>query len=386
VVGGKTPGVLNVTPIFWTPPGATAIPTSYIASEEQFLTDVGASDNQPGNVFSGLQQYTNGASAHLRLQITTGPAIVTSDPYPTASADKCTHDTGAVYANGTPYTGCVTAQGILDETSHVISTHSLPVDTSHAYVLFTAQGVEGCEGTANGAHSGVCTANKASTVGYCGWHSSTYGSPTLLFLSMPWPVFNSSTNATCEVVDSGYNQFPQGTQTAAAQVEDSVLSHELSETITDPTTDGWFAVDGSEIADLCVGHGGTVTGPAGAGWNQTLNGRHYILQEEFSNATYAKNVNAGCLQAWTSPSVAVTAPATVVHGSTVHVSCSPASAASMTSSLSSCTWKVDGVTVPPTTRTTVTFVLRAAGMHTVTATVIDVAGFSGTSSTTVHAT
>ena len=386
VAGGTTPGSLVVTPIFWVPPKTTPIPTNYELLQSQFLTDVAVAGAQPGNVFSGLQQYTAGSLGRLHLSITAAPQIVVTDALPTATADRCSHDVGPVYADGSSYTSCVTSQGVYDEVNHVVSTYHLPVDSRHAYSLYMAEGVEGCEGTQNGAHGGICTATPASTAGYCGWHSSSFGSTAqLLFLSMPWPVYHSATGATCEVTDAGYNQFPHGAQNAAGDVELSILSHEIAETVTDPTSSGWTAVDGSEIGDLCTGAGGVVSGPAGQSWNQTLNGHHYILQEEFSNATYAKNANAGCLQAWTSPTVVVSAPSTVVHGATIHVSCSPASAASVMSSLS-CTWKVDGVTVPPTTRTAAAFVLSAVGMHTVTATVTDAAGFSGTSTATVHAT
>ena len=383
VTGGNSPGALTVTPIYWTVPGTMTLPSNYSSFQSQFLNDVAAAANQPGNVFSGLQQYTAGPLGRLHVHVTAGSPIVVSDAIPTGSADHCAHDTGAVYADGSGYVSCVTAQGVFDEVKNVVISRHLPVDSAHAYALFTSEGVEGCEGKSNGASGGICTANKASSSGYCGYHSySVGGSEQLLFLSMPWPVYRSATGGTCGVVDGGYNQFPDGLQGAAGDVEVSVLSHEISETLTDPTQSGWITVDGAEIGDLCTGVSGTVVGPSGKGWSQVINGHHYVLQEEFSNATYAKNANRGCLQAWAAPSLTVVAPTSMKHGVPFVVTCTPSTALA---TLSPCKWTLDGVAVPKSTSTSATITLADAGSHVITSTVTDVAGFSTTASATVLA-
>ncbi len=40
---------------------------------------------------------------------------------------------------------------------------------------------------------------------------------------------------------------------------------------------------------------GAFDGPSGAMWNQTVNGHHYLTQEEFSNKEYAPGLG-GCVQ------------------------------------------------------------------------------------------
>ena len=63
-----------------------------------------------------------------------------------------------------------------------------------------------------------------------------------------------------------------------------IASHEHNETITDPRWNGWYDASGYEDGDKCAwiyGHlSGTTTGGQ---YNQTINGHHYFLQEEYSN-------------------------------------------------------------------------------------------------------
>jgi hypothetical protein len=54
-------------------------------------------------------------------------------------------------------------------------------------------------------------------------------------------------------------------------------------------------VAGFEIGDECNFVYGPVQGPAGQFFNQTINGHHYLTQEEFSNRDFLKT-GGGCLQ------------------------------------------------------------------------------------------
>jgi hypothetical protein len=100
------------------------------------------------------------------------------------------------------------------------------------------------------------------------------------------------------------NPFDQGfPNDVNADTTINTISHEHNEAITDPLTDqanlAWIADDGpmgkpqDEIGDLC-GYdfapelGGT---PGTTAWNQVINGDHYDLQAEYSNA------DGGCVQA-----------------------------------------------------------------------------------------
>jgi hypothetical protein len=66
------------------------------------------------------------------------------------------------------------------------------------------------------------------------------------------------------------------------------------ESITDPNTfNGWFDARGEENGDDCAYVFGAWTGTPGALFNQTINGHHYVTQEEFSNADWANTDHAG---------------------------------------------------------------------------------------------
>jgi hypothetical protein len=89
-----------------------------------------------------------------------------------------------------------------------------------------------------------------------------------------------------------------------------MLSHEASESITD-YNGAWFDVNGFENGDECAyTYGAPLGGGAGTLYNQVVNGKHYYVQDEFSNTQFALGVGdvnwvggsispstvAGCLQ------------------------------------------------------------------------------------------
>jgi hypothetical protein len=92
-------------------------------------------------------------------------------------------------------------------------------------------------------------------------------------------------------------QGPNGDPSADAEI--SVISHEASESITDPLVGGgagsagWADVTGNEIGDECAFTYGVPLGPNpasslanGIAFNQVVNGHHYYIQDEFSNAAF----------------------------------------------------------------------------------------------------
>jgi hypothetical protein len=73
----------------------------------------------------------------------------------------------------------------------------------------------------------------------------------------------------------------------------NTISHEHNEAITDPFGNAWVGNDGvSENGDLCAYGFGTALGgtPGTDAYNQVINGNHYDLQQEYSNAA------PGCVQ------------------------------------------------------------------------------------------
>jgi hypothetical protein len=77
------------------------------------------------------------------------------------------------------------------------------------------------------------------------------------------------------------------------------MSHEMSESITDPYLDAWYDNNGNEVGDECAyiyGDSLSLQGAPGAKYNQTINGHPYFIQEEFSNSAFATDEYYGCAQ------------------------------------------------------------------------------------------
>jgi PKD repeat protein len=116
----------------------------------------------------------------------------------------------------------------------------------------------------------------------------------VIYASQPFPVYESSTGYTCSPESGPGIQSPNGD--VAADVEISPVSHEMNEAITDPEGFAWYDSSYNENGDDCAYiYGSGFGGAAGARYNQTINGGHYFVQEEFSNADYVPNTS-GCIQ------------------------------------------------------------------------------------------
>ena len=111
---------------------------------------------------------------------------------------------------------------------------------------------------------------------YCAYHSNGTASNGTSFLYANQP-YAATVPAAC---DSG--KHPNG---GDADATINVASHEHREAINDPFGNAWYDRRGYEGSDKCAWDFGTLTGP---NYNQTINGHHYILQQEWSNT------NSGC--------------------------------------------------------------------------------------------
>ena len=283
-----TSGVATVTPIYWT--GALSIPAAYQNIINGYLTNMAADSGGPTNVFSTVTQYTNGVN-HIHYNIAAGTPLVDTHAFPTSGG--CTRDTGAVYSDSTGYSACVTDSQLIAELSSYLTAHSLPRDLNHLYMVYFPKGVESCFGNANAAGGGDCSLNV-----FCGYHSAfgTVASPAI-YASMPYAVPDGANGTTCSSDGGGVgNQSPNGNLDADTEV--SISSHEILEAITDPEPNsGWIDSSGGENGDDCSYiYGSGFGGPAGAKYNQTINGAHYFTQEEFSNQDWAINHATACVQ------------------------------------------------------------------------------------------
>lgn len=146
----------------------------------------------------------------------------------------------------------------------------------HIYHVFLPKGVDFCE------PDGECySPDNPSTFVFCAFHASVTFSDIGHVLFTLQPYQNVQGCATEQPSPNG----------ALIDSTNNVLSHELSESITDPDPpSGWYAQNslatfGDEIADLCPGI--DLTGPYFKNPISILNGHKYEIQLEYSNSYHA---------------------------------------------------------------------------------------------------
>lgn len=322
---------ITITPIYWEPNSPNGSPLFYNSSEyrnliNQYLADVAAASGSTDNVFSTATEYygSNGPAAHnfIHYHIVRGPVIRDHDLLPKGQGCSVAKlDTTNIYSDGSGYSACLTDAQITAEIQNVINGHfsgtvtgaaafPMPSDYNHEYVMFTPKHVASCfnpGSTANHKNTGSCTLTHYPTAGYCAYHfmfGPAFPFSGTVYANMPYPIYQSPVGFTCGSDGGGHGiiESPHylGDQVEKdADVEVSPLSHEIMESITDPNgVNGWRDTIGNENGDDCAyvygegtGQGGDglwndVPGPAGGHYNQTINGDHWLTQEEFSNADW----------------------------------------------------------------------------------------------------
>ena len=129
------------------------------------------------------------------------------------------------------------------------------------YHVFLPQGTDMC------LDATTCySPDNFDTFVFCAFHGSVDFGPThVLFSVEPYQFVDGCA-------------FPGQTPHGVIDATASTLSHELIETMTDPDGNAWFnALFGQEIADICFAFAS----------DQVMNGRHYVLQSEYSNKARA---------------------------------------------------------------------------------------------------
>jgi len=315
---------ITITPIYWEPNSPNGSPLYYNASRyrnliNQYLADVAAASGSDDNVYSTAIEYpgSNGSNGY---NIVRGTPIRDHDLLPKGqgcSVGKL--DTTNIYADGSGYTACLDDAQITAEIQNVITALGLPSDYSHEYVMLTPKHVASCFYAGSTANKkNVCTLTHYPSAGYCAYHTMfgpNYPVSGTVYANMPYPIYQSPVGFTCGSDGGGHGTIESpnylGDQVDKdADVEISPLSHEIMESITDPnTTNGWFDASGNENGDDCAYVYGAGSGAGGDGsfsdlfgtpgklYNQTINGDHYITQEEFSNADwFHTNGTGGCVR------------------------------------------------------------------------------------------
>jgi hypothetical protein len=349
--------------LFWGPSGS--FPASYVHGMQSFLSGLAASDYGTGhtapavgNPLSVVQQYYDnsgplGAKRFVPLAIQNAGTIMDTDPYPNAG-QNCTD---AAYSGSSE---CVTATNIQNEVTSYISKHHYPSGIDVEYFVFTPQGVGSCDDS---------TSTTCAMSDYCAWHTYDPFASDTTFADMPW-----SAGTPCDLPIPLVND-----ETGAVA---GSFSHELAETMTDPTLRSWKGKGGGsdEIGDKCayeyvVGDSnlldttGLPQAPGGAAYNTRLSGHDYLLQMEFDNSA---NAGTGGCDQWdidTQPTAAISLPGAPSAGKAARFSLARVSAPAGIAYVS---WNFgDGRTGTSIGTAPVFHVYHAAGTRTVTAIVTD---------------
>ena len=281
--------------VLWSPSGAGAYPTGYVAGISQWFTDLAHDSGGNQNTDSVTAQYQDLSGAFARYATTFGGALLDTQPYPAAECPV-----------NSPVTACLTDAQIQTELERFVGASNLKKDLSHEYFLMTPPHVENCFSNDPTQQFGGCSAGEvpSSLAFYCAYHENTTIEPFLIYANDPYVPGNPG----CD--DGNHpNGFFDGELSGG-------LSHEQNESVSDPIpNDAWTIgvgrLQGFEVGDVCDGQNGTPLGtaPDGADFNQVINGHLYWYQEEWSNA------GRDCLQRLSSVGTLPTATFSVTTGS-----------------------------------------------------------------------
>jgi hypothetical protein len=246
--GGPVEHTNKTYAIYWVPSGYST-QSGYSSVINQFFTDVAADSGKTSNVYYTGTQYSDG-SGNVQYSSSFGGSYTDTNPLP---ASGCTDSATSV---------CLTDAQVQAEIQKDIAAAGWTANSTTEFFMFTAKGIGSC-----------ISSSECAFTYYCAYHSSIgSGSNEILYANMPYA---DTVPADC---DAG--QHPNGND---ADATINVTSHEHNETITDPNGNAWYDLEGYENGDKCAWIFGTVSGPSGAEYNQTINGHHYFLQQEYSN-------------------------------------------------------------------------------------------------------
>ena len=247
-------------------PAELTFDPSYETLINRYFTDVAHDSGGTGNVYSVATQYYDTGPVHIQYQSTVGGSYADRDPLP---ANGCDDHVDAY---------CLTDLQLEHEIQTVLTAKGWQGGPNHIFFLMTPNGVGSCfDGL-----SGQCSTNA-----FCAYHSAFTDSNNddVIYANEP---YEGSPGGCTDAASQG---FPNDTD---ADTTINTISHEHNESITDPLGNAWLANDGNEdeVADLCAYDFGTAAGgtPGVDAYNQTINGHHYDLQQEYSNA------DGGCVQ------------------------------------------------------------------------------------------
>ena len=287
--------------VFWTP-GGESIPAGSEALLQRYLTDTAADSGGANDVFGVLRQYYDhtGFADYRQTFDPSRQVIVDPQPYPPRDKTNCP-DVSSFYPT------CISDGQMQSELKRLTVADRLPTDgpssaqefsaNAPIYLVILPANVEFCENT-----SSLCSDNAV-----CGYHGNaidTRGN-TVLYAVIALQALRAGSKlapdpkGVCQFDNTPAIQAPNGDVNADIAIH--AVSHEYSETITDPLAQaGWQnAATLNEVGDQCGGAGSfdpakgynpnafmpTLGGSASAGtlFDQLINGHPYYTQSEWSN-------------------------------------------------------------------------------------------------------
>lgn len=386
--------------IFWDPASNIPAPTKTLM--RTYLTDASLDSGLASNVFGVLRQYSDHAGiADYQQTFSAGQVFTDTHAFPGLDANNCVNHVP------TDESACITDTQLRSELTRFIAANSLPtagptnagelVPGAPVYLVVIPPNVNVCA-------TGLGCADRQ----FCAYHSN-YVDGASRVLYAPIPLLDALVTdpahgldpKSCQTDNNPAVQQPNGD---GGDVALKYLSHELSETITDPLLNAWFdSTSGNEIADNCNFWDGTTaniaagdepsafeptlggTAADGTLYDQLINGDRYYTQSEWSNGDVDCQMRPS--SSALTPSFTVP-PGPVATGSSVGFD--PA-ATSSSGGYSSIGWTFgDGSTRFASTATmgnvapaSTSHVYTAPGVYPVTLSVVDTHGNVATTSHTV---
>ena len=269
--GGPVMTKATTYAIFWVPPAlqngaATSMSAHYQNVQKALLKLYPGHGIDNNNTQYYMTKSSGLFSQTLYIQNAGGlvKSIVDTTPYP-ASGCSDSHTPG----------NCLTDAQIKAEIQNVMTANGWTGGLNKMFLLYTSSG------------EGSCAGIRCAYQDYCAYHGYFLsGSTPVIYGNEPYAAADG-----CQLPGaSSPNSDP------AADAAASITSHELTEAITDPELNAWYAGDG-EIADLCAWNYGANTwdsGKANQSWPisvSPLGGiRFFELQQEYDNHS------GGCVQ------------------------------------------------------------------------------------------
>lgn len=249
--GGPVEHTNLVYAIYWVPAGFT-VSSKYESLISGFFGDVAHDNGKTTNVYFSDTQYSDTINGKILYSSAFGGSVVDTNPLP---ASGCTD---------TFTTVCLTDVQLQTEINNVVAANGWTPNSTTEFFMFTAKGIGSCFDSSN---------TSCAFSSYCAYHSWTGGGTTaMLYANQPYA---DTSPPNCDV-----GQHPNNDD---ADATINVTSHEHNETITDEQGSAWYDNQGFENGDKCAWIFGAFKGTSGHEYNQTINGHHYWLQEEWSN-------------------------------------------------------------------------------------------------------